>query len=348
MRTPPTESERSDAPADLQLTRVDVSDAAGFAEFHRVLTTADAAGRAYAIQTRLDEMRVGFEPDNTEFGAQAVVAHVRGDVVGAMSLELPYRDNTGLVEAQVAVLPEWRRRGVGSALFERALSVARAAQRSSIVAEVAEPVGGEAPGTAFAEACGMTRRNVELHQILDLPVADGVLAELGAQAARAESDGYRVVVWRDRCPDEYVAGYCALQSVFMDHVPLGELEVESQRWDVDRLRATERRRREQGRTAYRSLALSPDGYAVGFSDMLATAPLSTDVRQGSLLVLPEHRGHRLGIAMKLANLRAVQRHQPERRTLHTYNAPSNEPVLATNERFGFRPVEQNSEWQRPV
>ncbi|MGH3384855.1 MAG: GNAT family N-acetyltransferase [Nocardioidaceae bacterium] len=334
--------------SDLEVTVVDVSDEAAFAEFHRVLTVADSTGRAYSTPTGLDEMRVGFRPDNTEWRASAVVASRRGQVVGALNLELPLRDNTHLLEVHVGVLPEHRRRGVGRALFDHALQTARATGRRSIYAQVVEPVGSSSPGAGFAAACGLSRELVELHQVLDLPLDDAVLASLRAAADHAERDGYRIATWQDRCPEEYAEGYCRLLSVFLEHVPIGGLDLEPEVWDVARLRATEARRLAQRRTAYRAVALDASGGVVGGTDLLAPADPSPLVYQGATLVLTEHRGHRLGVALKLANLRALQQRQSERRTVHTYNAPDNRPMIAVNEQLGFRSVEQSSDWQLTV
>lgn len=334
--------------SDLVLEPVDVADAAGFAEFHHVLTEAETAGREFPTPTGLEEMRVGFSPANADWRATAVVARSRGQVVGAMNLEQPLRDNTHLLEAQIGVLPQHRRGGVGRALFGRAVEIARDAGRRSIWAEVASPVGAPAAGAAFAEANGMSRKHTELHQVLKLPVPDTMLVELAESAGLTKAGGYRLVTWQDRCPDEWVEGYCALLTVFLDHVPLGELDVEPQFWDEDRLRTTEARRQAQGRTTYRAIAVDAGGDVVGCTDVLVPAPPSLEVHQGGTLVLTEHRGHRLGTALKLATLRRLSREQPERRTMHTYNAAENGPMIAVNDAMGYRSVEENSEWQYEV
>ena len=72
------------------------------------------------------------------------------------------------------------------------------------------------------------------------------------------------------------------------------------------------------------------------------------VFQDDTLVLPRHRGHRLGLALKVANLRAVQRAHPDRRVLHTWNAEENGPMVAVNNAMGFRPVERLGEYQRDL
>lgn len=330
---------------EVLLEQVEVSDAAGFAEFHRVLTSAEAAGRDFHTPTGLEEMRVGYAPDNTAWRSVAVVARLDRQLVGAMNLEQPLLDNTHLVEVQIAVLPEHRRRGVGRALFDHAVEFTRSASRRSIWAETASPVETSGAGAAFAAACGMSRQHVEMHQVLALPVPGELLAAVDAVSAEAGSAGYRIETWQDRCPDEWAEGYCRLLTVFVDHAPTGDLDVEGQTWDLDRLRATEDRRIAQGRSTLRAVALDPDGDLVGCTDILVPAAPSVDVHQGGTLVLTAHRGHRLGTALKVANLRALLRVHPERRVIHTYTAPENGPMNAVNQVMGFRPVEENAEWQ---
>jgi hypothetical protein len=62
-------------------------------------------------------------------------------------------------------------------------------------------------------------------------------------------------------------------------------------------------------------------------------------------VAAEHRGHRLGLLLKVANLDQLRRFLPEVRYLNTWNADVNAHMVAINERLGFRPMEGWSEWQ---
>jgi hypothetical protein len=72
------------------------------------------------------------------------------------------------------------------------------------------------------------------------------------------------------------------------------------------------------------------------------------VHQWATIVNREHRGHRLGLAIKAANLRAVQRAFPERTAVYTSNSEQNDNMVAINEKMGFRPVELFVEFQRKL
>ena len=65
------------------------------------------------------------------------------------------------------------------------------------------------------------------------------------------------------------------------------------------------------------------------------------VYQWGTLVRPEHRGHRLGMATKVANLRWVQREVSGRDRVYTMNAEVNDQMIGINQALGFRPVERH-------
>ena len=66
--------------------------------------------------------------------------------------------------------------------------------------------------------------------------------------------------------------------------------------------------------------------------------LSGLIDQWDTIVLPEHRGHRLVMRVKAANLIALREAMPEARAIITWNAEENRPMLDVNEALGFRPI----------
>jgi hypothetical protein len=70
--------------------------------------------------------------------------------------------------------------------------------------------------------------------------------------------------------------------------------------------------------------------------------------QNITIVDPPHRGHRLGMIVKLENLRHVRELRPKLRAVDTFNASSNEHMLAINRTMGFRAVDSWMQWQLTV
>ena len=60
--------------------------------------------------------------------------------------------------------------------------------------------------------------------------------------------------------------------------------------------------------------------------------------QWDTLVLPTHRGHGLGLALKVATMQAADDLLEGRRRIITYNAAGNEAMIRVNEALGFRQV----------
>lgn len=61
--------------------------------------------------------------------------------------------------------------------------------------------------------------------------------------------------------------------------------------------------------------------------------------------LREHRGHRLGLLVKLENTLWTRTAEPGLTHLVTWNAESNTHMLAINERMGYRVLDRWRTWQ---
>lgn len=68
--------------------------------------------------------------------------------------------------------------------------------------------------------------------------------------------------------------------------------------------------------------------------------------QQDTLVAAEHRGHGLGLRVKLANLDALAARNPALRRIHTQNAQENGPMLAINDALGYRSEGAAGVWQK--
>ncbi|WP_405059649.1 GNAT family N-acetyltransferase [Kribbella sp. NBC_01505] len=328
--------------------RIDPHDPVAFDEWHGVLEAGVTAGREFAVHWPREEMRAVMIRSTPYFAKEIWAARDEsGRMVGVLFVDLPLQDNLNLVSMDIAVLPEFRRQGYGTALA--ALGQERAAEhgRSIVQAMVHSPIDGSAPGQSFARAQGMTVGIVDRHRILRLPLDEAFLTELAAEVADHHRD-YRLVSWQGRCPDDLVDGYAALESTFNDEIPLGDLATEAEVYDAARVRSREQQAVAQGRQSWVTAAIAPDGAFAGHTEIFYPTHDPINVFQSGTLVAPAHRGHRLGLALKVANHLVVQRAHSEPRVLHTWNAEQNTAMNAVNERLGYRPVELTEEWQRKL
>jgi GNAT superfamily N-acetyltransferase len=266
---------------------------------------------------------------------------------GAARVDLPRLDNLHSASAVYYVHPDRQRRGVGRALAEASYDVARQRGRRVITTDAFAPVGGSSAGLMFAKAMGFTPALEDNMKVVDLFETESLWSLLAEKAAPRHQD-YRIVTWQDRVPDEYLPGYCRLNEMFFDEAPMGELEVEPERWDVDRVRSRDERNARHGRRDLSAGAVAPDGSLVALTEIAVSEHAPNRGFQSGTLVDPAHRGHALGVAIKVANHRQLRDHLPECRVLLTGNADVNAPMNAVNESLGYREVERCVELQRDL
>jgi GNAT superfamily N-acetyltransferase len=270
-----------------------------------------------------------------------------GTPVAGCRLTLPLQDNVDTVDVLLGVHPDHRGTGHGRTLVEHLRRRAQDLGRWKIITSVSEPAdGGENRAMRFAAAAGATRSLGELHSVLDLATVDPAqLAALGAAAGRAAA-GYQLASWTGRCPDDLVDGYAALIAQLSVDAPAGDLGLEEERWDAARVREREAVLAAQGRTCVATVARSgPDGDLVAFTDIGVGRHDPANAFQWDTLVTGEHRGHRLGMLVKVANLARLREAFPAARRVHTWNADSNTHMVGINRALGFVEVARESSWR---
>jgi RimJ/RimL family protein N-acetyltransferase len=157
------------------------------------------------------------------------------------------------------------------------------------------------------------------------------------------SAGYEILTWRDRTPQAFLGDRALLERRITTDAPHGDLPVEEEHWDGERIREYEASHVARGRTVLSAGALK-DGHLVAFTDLQVPLASPQHAHQAGTLVLSEHRGHRLGARMKVAVLRELAASFPTVRRISTYNFEGNLPMVAVNEALGFRPAGQLSTW----
>jgi GNAT superfamily N-acetyltransferase len=338
----------------MNIVRVDPADPAGFEAFYAVYAAASKAGPAgdFAAVWQPEEVRVALADPDQRRVRTAWAGWVDGSVAATGWLEASTVDNIDLASVLVCCHPDQRGHGHAAAMLEHVEGEARARGRSRLVAEInwpyeAGPEGAGSSELAWARRHGFELGLLDVQRRLALPVAEEVLDRLAAEAA-AHHHGYELRSFTGPIPDELAEAWVRLEATLATEAPMGEIERESEAADVDALRAREAMVLAQGRTKVNSVALAPDGDLVALSDIAVTVHESDRAYQWGTLVRPDHRGHRLGMAVKVANLRRLQQTQPQISTVVTYNADVNAPMVAINDALGFRPVAYMGELQKKL
>jgi RimJ/RimL family protein N-acetyltransferase len=337
--------------ADLEIRTIDPFDTDAFDAWHATYYAADAFGRSGAESPwQLEELRVFHQADHPNLRIVALAGVADGVVVAAGWVKLPLLDNTDHAEIGVWTHPDHRGRGHGSAMLARIEQLSAEEGRTVLDAEACYPYDAPADGAGHPNADFLVRRGFryglgDVNRRLDLPVSDELLAELAAKAAPHHA-AYTLRSFVAPVPDDLAVAFAALSATLMTEAPLGELEREPENPDVAVLRAGEETLARQGRTKYTTVAMAEDGQLAGFTDLLMSVHDPGRVFQWGTLVPRAHRGHRLGLALKVANLAFLQGLRPDARLVTTYNAEVNEHMIGVNEQLGFRPVERLGEFQK--
>lgn len=254
-------------------------------------------------------------------------------------------DNLDKCWVGVAVDPDAQGRGRGREMLEVLEKVAADEGRTTVMAEIKLPFEEIAThrNRRFSEEAGYSFSNVEIVRHLDLPVPAADLERWSAQSA-VKHAGYQVQTHPDVIPEELIESFAAIFGQLAVDAPTGEVDWEEEVMTVERLRDAERMFIESGRRVYCTLAVAPDGSVAAYSTIVVPpAGGRTDASQWGTFVGRGHRGRRLGMATKAANLRAVQDAHPEIRRIVTQNAETNDWMVSINEEMGFEPVEASVE-----
>lgn len=274
------------------------------------------------------------------------VAHESSVDVAYGTARFPLLDNLSTATVSISVFPTRRRRGIGTAIAKELLAFVRSEGRSSAVWTVGSPIREESSGCVFSSALGARRVHSRLRRELDLALVDE--RELDA-LVQSTIDGrdcdYEIVTWFDRAPDHLVEGVAKLVGRMSTDTPRGGLSWEPEVWDVSRWREKEDDAFRSGRGRVAAGAVDGRGNLVAFTDIGVWKQDSSVAEQWNTIVDPDHRGHRLGIAVKIANLRRLRQEIPGALRLETWNANENSRMIAINELLGFQIVERVDEFQ---
>ncbi|SDK49418.1 hypothetical protein SAMN04487916_101270 [Arthrobacter sp. ov407] len=363
MTTPSYLIEQLSLPASLDGQDVD-AEAAEFLEFmglcdELVLQTWGDLDRSMSPAARLQYWR-----DTAYTRMRLFFVRVDGRMVANSWVRCELQENLSSALLHVSVLDSFAGRGIGRALLEHTEALAAADGRTILQTFTEHPADFDvdapflikpatgtgalpagAPGVRFAEQAGYRLEQVERFSSLEVPpAADLDSLERDALARAVE---YDLLHWTDSCPEELAAQLAVLMSRMSTDAPTGALSYEPETWDVARVRHVEDTWRRAGQSALVVAARHrATGELAAYTVLQTTSDKPWLAVQDDTLVAAGHRGHRLGMLIKIRNLRLLGEAYPAVRRVLTYNAAENDHMLRINIALGFKPAGYDGEWQR--
>jgi len=286
------------------------------------------------------ELRHGWDGEP----ATPYLLRVDGVPVGVGSLDLPQRDNRHLAWLSVAVLPEHRRRGHGRALMQHLLAEAQEADRTSVGID-----GWESEAASgFAAAFGLRKASQAIMRRQHLAEVEPALVQKLYDEAAAAADAYELVRVVGRTPPELLAGLVEVTAAIND-APTDDLDIEDDVISEERLTAYERAVLARGNRIYRLVARERETGELGGHTVVAVEEeRPAYAHQHDTAVARAHRGHRLGLLLKAGMLLWLAEAEPRVETIDTWNAESNEHMIAVNELLGYRVMGRELQFQGPL
>jgi GNAT superfamily N-acetyltransferase len=273
-----------------------------------------------------------------------------GATVGIGLSQLPQRDNNHSASLDVRVLRAQRRQGIGTAIVAEAQRRVAAEGRTVLNGEVELPNDqvDAAPATPFAQRSGFVATQAGNRRHLLVPLEAERRARLFSEADAAAVD-YRTFAFVGPWPEEFIDDRCELARRMSTDAPSGDAHHEEETWDAGRVEESDRLVAEQGMTSLVAVAQHiGSGHLVAFSELILPQDHPHEAWQWATLVLREHRGHRLGLAVKLTNLDLLASTAPEVRVVITGNAQENAPMIGVNDMLGFEVVAAGMFWQKEL
>lgn len=246
-------------------------------------------------------------------------------------------DRSHRAELQIHVHPTGRRTGVASALLDRALARGRELGIRTVLGQARD----QTPGAAFLTARGF-------RPVLTLMYSRLVLDAGGMPAIRAIVErphpGYRLRSWTGAVPADLEESF-AYARRSMDDMPMGETDYGRVVWDVERVRAATKAVADRGDILHAIAAIDPDESVVGFTEVVVPGDGEGDGQNYGTGVLPDHRGHGLGLWMKAASILRVRERHPRLAGLLTDVAQENTPMRTIAATLGYRPTHVSREYR---
>lgn len=263
-------------------------------------------------------------------------------LVGRAGLHLSLQDNLDAADVAVAVHPAFRGQGIATALLDEALIPALQRSGRHLIEGYGEiPADGDPddpdlPANRIGRRLGLTRKNLGVCRTLTLPLEDSHLDALQAEVDKKIGD-YRIELWDDGVPEEHLRAYGVLLHQLELDDPDEDFERDAPEYTPERIRTGEKRLREAGSRSILAVAIAPDGSFAGNSEIhVHEDPATTLAWQENTLVMPDHRGHRLGLGLKIATHRLLRERAPHVTVLATFNSHVNPWMIGINEKLGYR------------
>lgn len=276
--------------------------------------------------------------------------HVEGELVAYATVSASLRSHKS--QADICLFPCDVEPQIGQAILDEAERIAASWGRTDLLLYLDEVHGDDVPceaskisvasssANAVARANGWALTQVERCSGATIP-SDKWLAE----HAGVKNPNYRLETFTDMIPDNLLPSLIQVANEMGTDAPSAGFEAEESGITVQQWRETEQFLMQDGTECIITVAIHGE-QTVGYTELVIDP--RHPVGQGDTIVNREHRGHGLGLAMKVKNLQVLRERHPDETRVYTWNAMENGPMLRINTLLGFEIVNLSGQWQKQI
>jgi len=241
-----------------------------------------------------------------------------------------YEGNKHLMQFDMSLLPEYRRKGIGKKALKMVYDFATEKEKSVLIAS-----SDEADGKGFLKAIGAQTALSGVENRLNLEDVDWEMVENWANEGPSRSPETELKLVYS-IPDDIIEQYAKVYTETLNQQPLGDLDIKAIIFTPESLREMEKRRDALGRKHLTYMTIEPNGDISGLTELLFRPERENMIEQLLTGVKQEYRGRGLGKWLKAIMLKNIKEDFPQVKIVRTDNATTNAPMLSINERLGFK------------
>lgn len=306
-------------------------------------------------------------------------------LVGRAEVRLPLVVETRSAQIFLTVDPDHETGGVGTELLAAAESVAQSEARRTLIINSEHPGPqdlqgdgriGSATGalpfvdsdawvtaadgsgrlpisnrqTRFARRFGYKLQTVSDISRIVVPMDASEHERLtGEVEAHPGAGDYRTHSWVGEAPEQWLDSMATLHERIPSDSFVPPRLWDPEPWDAERVRRTEALRAENGDISFMTVIEHlPTGQLVGMTELVLPGPGAPLCFQDETVVLREHRGKRLGLRQKLANLDQLSAQAGSVESVYVWTHSGNARMNWVNRRLGAEVLGRSAVWTRRV
>ncbi len=267
-----------------------------------------------------------------------------GKIVAAGLAGINLEQNTDNGFGRVHVHPAARGKGHARRLTEFILSYLESQGRVRVDTHV--KLGS--PSEGFAGRLGLEKAQEERRSRLKIDELDMDLMDSWIDRAAERASDYELLHIDAPYPEELVQKFCDLTAV-MNTAPRDDYEMDDWILTPEVWRDIEAKTDQRAADIRTCIAVhEPTGDFAGYTTIQTDRLQPDQAWQWDTGVDPAHRNKGLGRWLKAALIKRVLDECPDVDRVDTWNAGSNEPMLAINVAMGFKGILETATWQGDV